>query len=110
MLAFGVLLFVSPVLLARYRERRAQQQERTRASGVHARVTMTNVRMFFREHVARYRVTMRFTDQNGDQRWFTQATPGGARAVEEGRCVPRASLRPGESQAGRSLVVDWPTW
>lgn len=65
--------------------------------------------MVRRDDFTRYRVSMRFTDQRGNARWFTQTTPPGARPVDEGTRLP---LHYDAANPGRknSLVVDWPSW
>lgn len=107
MLAGGVTLFLSPVLLTQHRARKARRHSRTRATGVRTQATVTEVRTFYREHLARYRVTMRFTDQQGDQRWFTQTAAAGSRGIETGQKLPLHydPVRPGKT---RTLVIDWP--
>ena len=59
------------------------------------------------EHSPRYRVTLRFTDQQGNRRWLTQTAPGAARAVAEpARDLPAALRRQRIRRAERTLVVD----
>lgn len=109
MFASGALAFISPNLLARYRDRRAHRHSQTRASGIRTQATVTKVSTVYREHSPRYRVTLRFTDQQGNQRWFTQTAPGAARSVADGTNLPLHSDAANPARK-RTLVVDWPTW
>ena len=105
----GALVFISPCLLERYRDGRTHRHAGIRASGIRTIAMVTDVHTFFREHYPRYRVTMRFTDQHGTPRWFTQTAPSGSRAMEAGQHLPLHydAANPGRR---RTLVVDWPTW
>lgn len=109
LLVGGVALFISPNLLAAYRARRAQRHSQIRTTGIRTRATVTEVRTFYREHLPHYRVTLRFTDEQGAQRWFTQTAPAGARKVSKGRNLP-LHYDPANPRRKRTLVVDWPTW
>lgn len=109
MLVGGATLFVSPNLLAAYRARRDQRHSQIRTTGIRAQATVTEVRTFYREHLPLYRVTLRFTDEQGAQRWFTQTAPAGARKVSKGRNLP-LHYDPANPGRERTLVVDWPTW
>lgn len=109
MFAAGALAFFSPVLLERYRAARTRSYSRTRATGTRTQATVTEVRVFYREHFAHQRVTMTFTDQDGGQRWFTKTAAAGTRPLVVGRKLPLHydAARP---QHKRTLVVDWPTY
>jgi len=109
MLIVGAVVFFSPVMLERYRERRARRHAGVRAEGVHTKAVVTRVTVFYREHIRHQRVTMRFTDQNGDQRWFTQTAAAGSSTIEEGQSLSLHYDRANPSRK-RSLVVDWPTY
>lgn len=109
MLACGVMLFASPVLLAQYRARKVSRHSHTRATGVRAHATVTDVHTFYRQHLAHHRMTMRFSDRQGTQRWFTQTAPGGGPWMTEGQTLA-LHYDPSNPARKKTLVVDWPTW
>lgn len=109
MLACGVLLFTSPMLLAQYRASKVRRHSHTRATGVRTHATVTDVHTFYRQHLAHHRVTMRFTDRQGTQRWFTQTAPASVREMT--KCQTLALHDdPSNPERKKTLVVDWPTW
>lgn len=105
----GSLVFVSPELIERHRRRQTQRHAHVRASGIRTSAKVTRVSMFFRDDHSRYRVTMRFTDQHGDRRWFTKTAPAGTRPMEEGDALA-LHYDPASPSHRRTLVLDWPTW
>lgn len=107
MLIGGVVIYISPQLLATSRAKRALHNRRVQSTGARAIATVTEVHTFYRQHVPHQRATLQFTDQDGNERWFTQTAPVGAERVATGQrlTLHYDATRPGHR---RSLMVDWP--
>jgi len=109
-LIIGATTFVSPVLLDRYRKNKARSDAHIRGVGVRTLATVTEVHQFSRgDSYLRYRVTLQFTDQQGNQRWLVRNAAPGSRPIDKGESIP-LHYDPGNPSRRRSLVVDWPTY
>jgi len=109
MLAVGLAAFFSPHLVERYRAATAIRHDHVRSTGAHALATVTNARMVSRNDSLRFRVTLRFTDQEGSQRWFTRTAPLHTVDMSKDDTIPM-HYDPQNPSNRRTLVVDWPTY
>jgi len=108
-LGVGVAIFLSPNVLERYRAAAEIRHDRVRSTGAHVLATVTSATMVSLNDSLRFRVTLRFTDQEGAQRWFTRTAPPATVDISEDDTIPMHydPQNPGDR---RSLVVDWPTY
>lgn len=109
-LIVGATTFISPVLLDRYRENTARSDAHIRSVGVRTLATVTEVHHFSRgDSYLRYRVTLQFTDEQGNQRWLVRNAAPESRPIDTGESIP-LHYDPADPSRKRSLVVDWPTY
>lgn len=83
---------------------RARTRNRHRAQGL-----VTELHTFYRDRHAYQRVTIRFTDQQGNQRWLTRTAPPGARSVTEHQNLG-VHYDPADPGHRRGIVIDWPMY
>lgn len=111
LVGIGLLIFFGPALLHVRRLRRQRSDNAIRKSGASTTAVITDVHEFYRGGsvpMAHYKVTLRFTDTSGQDRWYTETAPPGifSNDVTLGRRLPLHydPARPGRR---RSIVVSW---